>query len=317
MLNKHVFFLVQVSYLSGAKCFRSNDPFLVLLPCPQKRKCAFCSLLCSLSSFFFDVLLLCGDVEQNPGPNDDKVSRQLRSSKVDSESDHELLLHVLEGQKEIIRRMNDYSTAQTSLQDTLVQLKDRLDSLEASVIPIANAQEQFASMKSHMQSIDKSIASIADKVDDLENRSRRNNIIIHGFREPADETLSSLCECVSRDFFQEKLQLSINGMERCHRIGSKRPHKTRPIVIKLLDYREKQSILKNCGKLKNSGMYVTEDYSEKVRNIRKRLWDCTSVHRERGDRVRKKKEKKSVNGTLYTWDEASNDKVAVSRNAKQ
>lgn len=43
MLSKHIFFLVQVSYLSGAKAFRSNDSFLVLLPCPQKRKCVPCS----------------------------------------------------------------------------------------------------------------------------------------------------------------------------------------------------------------------------------------------------------------------------------
>lgn len=100
--------------------------------------------------------------------------------------------------------MSDYSATQTSLQETLVQLKDRLDSLEASVTPMANAQEQFASVKSHIQNVDNRIASIADKSDDLENRSRRNNIVIHGFREPADETLAFLYEWVSRDFFSRE-----------------------------------------------------------------------------------------------------------------
>ncbi|KAH8039262.1 hypothetical protein HPB51_005508 [Rhipicephalus microplus] len=65
MFNRNILFLAQVSRMPEAKPFRSNDVCLLLLPCPIGVKRA-------LSSFsfraFVNLLLRCGDIEQNPGP---------------------------------------------------------------------------------------------------------------------------------------------------------------------------------------------------------------------------------------------------------
>lgn len=66
-------------------------------------------------------------------------------------------------------------------------------------------------------------------------------------------------------------------------------------------------------KLKDSGLYVTEDFSQKVRQARKNLWDSTVVNRERNERVKLLFDKVSVNGKLFVWDEAKNDMVALPR----
>lgn len=126
-------------------------------------------------------------------------------------------------------------------------------------------------METLVQGIENNVATITEKVDELENRSRRNNIITHGFEEPKDESLEILFDTVTKNVLQGKLNVTICGVERCHRLGAKSINKIRPVILKLIDYREKVLILKNCSKLKGSDQYVTQDFSPKVRAIRKKL----------------------------------------------
>lgn len=65
MLSTHVFLAIQVGPAYPARNYRSNDPFLVLLPCPQRCK----KLLMGCVNAFVNLLELWGDVESNPGPD--------------------------------------------------------------------------------------------------------------------------------------------------------------------------------------------------------------------------------------------------------
>lgn len=113
MLNRHAFLLVPVSYFANVKCFRSNDVCLLLLFCPNSTESVFMNYL----SFFVNLLILCGDVEQNPGPN------HSLNTNAGSGTNHELLLSILEGQKEMIHRMDEFSATQASLTAMLDQCK--------------------------------------------------------------------------------------------------------------------------------------------------------------------------------------------------
>lgn len=112
-------------------------------------------------------------------------------------------------------------------------------------------------------------------------------------------------------FFKETLKISVSGVERCHRLGAKKQNKIRPVILKLVDFREKLLIFKNCPKLKNTEMYITEDFSQNVREVRKKLWDSTSENRKRKEDVKLVFDKVSVNGTMYVWDKEKNDKVPL------
>lgn len=92
-----------------------------------------------------------------------------------------------------------------------------------------------------MSKRDEQISMLVSKVDDLENRGRRNNLIILGVDEPAKESNEELMNEVT-EFFQEKLEVTTSGIERCHRLGRKAVNKSRPVIIKFLDYREKTSV---------------------------------------------------------------------------
>lgn len=195
--------------------------------------------------------------------------------------------------------MNEFSAAQVTLTETLSQYSTRLDSLETSFTRVTSAHEKVVVVKSGVHKIEQSVASVADKVDDRENRSWRNSVIISGFKEPSDETLASLCENVTKDFLKVKLELIVSGTERCHRIGAHRPNKTRPVILNLVDNREKFRILQNCSKFKGSGLYVTEDFSQNIRLLRKKLWQSTA-HNER---IKLVFDKVSIDEKFCTWDE--------------
>ncbi|XP_077551551.1 uncharacterized protein LOC144165304 [Haemaphysalis longicornis] len=306
MFNRNIFFLAQVSRLPEAKPFRSDDVCLLLLPCPAGVKRALSSLGFRA---FVNLLLRCGDVEQNPGP--DSVSSDNEGQLHCTLTDRELILHVLNSQKEIMKQMNTFGDAQKALTDSFAQFNDRLDSLEVSVARLAGFGDKIQSLESTVTKVQNDVTFVLDKIDDLENRSRRNNIIIHGLKEEQNESLESLHENVVNTFFKETLKISVSGVERCHRLGVKKQNKIRPVILKLVDFREKLLIFKNCPKLKNTDMYITEDFSQNVREVRKKLWESTSENRKRKEDVKLVFDKVSVNGTMYVWDKEKNDKVPL------
>ena len=58
-------------------------------------------------------------------------------------------------------------------------------------------------------------------------------------------------------------------IERVHRVGKYSRDKTRPIVVKFLNYEHKKAILMNKFKLKGTMYRIQEQFSEKITNERK------------------------------------------------
>ena len=55
-------------------------------------------------------------------------------------------------------------------------------------------------------------------------------------------------------------------------MGIHKDGKQRTIIIKLLNYKDKVEIMKNAKNLKDTGIYINEDYSNETMAIRKELW---------------------------------------------
>lgn len=144
------------------------------------------------------------------------------------------------------------------------------------------------------------------KIDDLENRSRRSNLIIFGVKEAKGERIASLERTVSKDILEDLLKLPNVDIERIHRIGRPTENKCRPVILKLVVGSDKFGILKNCGKLRDTEFSISEDFSPRVQSIRKKLWASTKVNRSNGDKVTLVFDKVRINGTLYFWNKAQN-----------
>ncbi|XP_065645415.1 uncharacterized protein LOC136075900 [Hydra vulgaris] len=177
-------------------------------------------------------------------------------------------------------------------------LTERLDKLEKDTIKnitktndIANdlnaTRQKFETVKQNTKKInievkDKSeILKIRNKLRVLEDRSRRNNLRIEGIKESENESwLES--ECKLHKLFKECLDIKNIKIERAHQSGPRYIKKHRPIVLKLLNYKDKTEILKKSCKLKEKNIFINEDFSAETTEIRKGLRERMKKLRESG-----------------------------------
>ena len=114
----------------------------------------------------------------------------------------------------------------------------------------------------------KRVDKLESHVDDLEGRSRRNNILVHGLDREEGETQEDI-ELTLKELFTDKLELAEDiGMDRVHRLGNK---KNSPIIARCTFYKDKVSIMKAKSKLKGTDVFVGDDFSKGVREKRKKL----------------------------------------------
>ncbi|XP_065642647.1 uncharacterized protein LOC136074270 isoform X2 [Hydra vulgaris] len=114
---------------------------------------------------------------------------------------------------------------------------------------------------------------VKDKLAELEDRSRRNNLRFTGIEEDENETWE-LSEEKIQNVLKTKLGFKSNvEIERAHRTRKKSSDGkkyNRTIIVKLLNYKDKKTALDNYVQLKlwNDRFYVNEDYSERTLELR-------------------------------------------------
>lgn len=183
----------------------------------------------------------------------------------------------------LMQSFNDrYDKLQASVTEVKVSLeysqKD-IDNLQKSVITQDETQK---SISNEAAIITDNLNDISNKLDYLENQSRRNNIIFDGIPETKQETWK-----VSEEKVLSVLKTNMGftddpPIERAHRVGSANPRKTRPIVVKFLNFKDRDTVLRNGKKLRGTSVYVRDDLSEKVLARRRSQMDLLKEARQEG-----------------------------------
>lgn len=172
--NRLLFSCAQVNrkYVST---IRSNRLCLLVVPCPHTLMLLMKECLCVVRA----LLMLSGDVESNPGPPEtleDKVGK---------------LLHHQEASSKIL---NDIKRDQRAMQKTLSDSTKSFQELDARLVKIESSLRVHAETIAVVEQLQKTVAGLTKKIDDLENRSRRNNLIAYGLKEEDRETNDNLAK---------------------------------------------------------------------------------------------------------------------------
>ncbi|CAN7995630.1 unnamed protein product [Ixodes hexagonus] len=239
-------------------------------------------------------LLLSGDVETNPGP-----------------SVEELLQKVLDSQQEFGRDLKEIKQNQMRLESNVQDLDQKIDKLEKSFLEIQVLKGTVESMKDTVRILEHNVDRQNERIDELENHSRRNNLVVFGLPEEDGETITALKENVLNNIFAKTLKVTVTSLELIHRIGQKKPGTCRPVFMKFLDSSEKQDVLENCKKLKGSKLSVSCDYAKETLNIRKKLWESARSNKKKGDKVFLVHDKLRINDQMYYWNVESNTRCLV------
>ena len=167
-------------------------------------------------------------------------------------------------------------------------LKKKVNVIEGSVKNISVPSIPHGTVIK-MESLIKDNSKMVEKITDLEDRSRRNNLRINGIVESENETPAQT-ESKIINLFKNKLKIDKEiVIERCHRSGSKTyrdgvENKKRVIVMKLLNFKDKELVINAFveKKIWDDNIYINEDFSERTLGIRKELFNTAKDIRKQG-----------------------------------
>ncbi len=94
---------------------------------------------------------------------------------------------------------------------------------------------------------------------------------------------------------------------RAHRVGGYYEGRERPIVFKLEDEKVREEILKRKSRLKNTQIYIEEDFTAKMRETRRCLREAAKKVRENGKRTAVRLDRLIIDGQRYRWNAEKKD----------
>ncbi|CAN8013264.1 unnamed protein product [Ixodes persulcatus] len=110
---------------------------------------------------------------------------------------------ILESQKEMVANISTLVRGQESYEK-------RLEAIEASTSKIKDFSRELNDTQEKLVHLEATVVKLESKIDDWENTSRGNNLVIYGVEESDAETEQNLVEKVVEGFFKSKSVLKLN-----------------------------------------------------------------------------------------------------------
>ena len=146
----------------------------------------------------------------------------------------------------------------TNLEKKVASLEEKIEKNESSLSILHTVTDNLLAEKVRL---DESVTKLEDELDDQQQYSRRNCLLVHGIEEKLNEDTTQLALSV----FNSNMELEItpDDITRTHRIGKKSNDKIRPIIVKFLSYKPRKMVYDNKKKLKNSRKLITESLTKR------------------------------------------------------
>lgn len=187
---------------------------------------------------------------------------------------------VVQAVQDVMAPLMEQQTAklQQTVQDIKTQLHQLSSQVSANESRIGENLQDVVTLKANYTALQKSHLQLSNKVDDLENRSRRCNLRIVGLPEEVKgPDLFKFLHSTLPDLLG--IQDACSGMiiERAHRLGPVRSEseiRPRVVIFKTLNFLHKEAIWmasRRCKELrwKSSRLHIFQDYSAEVTRARK------------------------------------------------
>ncbi|XP_077551219.1 uncharacterized protein LOC144164831 [Haemaphysalis longicornis] len=284
---------MQVSKHSSLYAKKSSDYFLVQLPGPQ---CLVAILAECLHAVFSVLLLLSGDIETNPGPEMKEILAELGK--------------ISAGQSKLISDFEEVKKQLLTTDKTLSDLGKRMTELERHYQNIVPIRADIAAIQADTTATTQLVSELEKRLDDAENRSRRNNLIFYNLPDTNAKETNIETEELIINHCLENLEIKIDPKEidRSHRLGRHSPDRCRPIIVRFTFYKTKENTLSNAKKLKGTDFSIGEDYSLSVRTARRHL---VAFAKQKSEKFQIRFKTLHMGSKRYIFDHASQSVIEV------
>lgn len=166
---------------------------------------------------------------------------------------------------------SDIINIRDSLGSTTQTAQDALAKACSVDIQLKTVNVDVDNLKLELAKVRHENKELKDSLVRNEAQNRRNNLIFKGIPEtdsevPLQIVYKVLEEKMGFDKPEDKFKIS-----RCHRLGPKRRNQSRPIIFKLHYYPDREVIWKEKRKLKNTRIFLSEDFPQEIMKKRSLL----------------------------------------------
>uniref|UniRef100_H3A0W2 L1 transposable element RRM domain-containing protein n=1 Tax=Latimeria chalumnae TaxID=7897 RepID=H3A0W2_LATCH len=174
----------------------------------------------------------------------------------------------------------------TEIDNKLDAMDERFDEMESRILTLEDHGEEKSAK---MADIEKTLQKAWDRVEDLKNRSRCNNVCLMGLPEVVENGRPI-------DFLKKNLPVLLNlpegedlKIERTHRSLAPKPktnQRPRPIIMRLLKFQTRELILhrareKQIITWENHRLAFFQGLSKEVQQKRKAFMECKCILQDR------------------------------------
>lgn len=254
------------------------------------------------------LLLLAGDVELNPGP--DGIV-QVNLSSHDDAAQIDCLRSLQNGQVVIMNKLDAIETGFAKHETMITEISKNLAITQEHVEDVSELVSRQADI---IKGLLKQVNELQGKSVEIEDRSRRQNLVFYGVDDTDRFENSDQSEKLIQRICEDNLGIQLKSVQRAHRIGRFTGKAKRPIIVNLSCYKEKQDVLLNAKRFKGTNFSVAQDYSPETREMRKRLWEYAKAKKEdTNNKVKLSHDKLIINGRVFRWDKEKEEVVPVTK----
>ena len=137
--------------------------------------------------------------------------------------------------------------------------------------------DELRSARSLLREKETIIEGLEQKVDQLEQYTRRNSLRISGLPEEEDEDCYEKVLSTLNTKLSLSPPLSIDHIDCLHRTGKSHPNKPRQVIVKFTSYQHRRRVMAQRRQLRGTNLYVNEDLTRKRNAL---YWSARNAKRQ-------------------------------------
>lgn len=195
---------------------------------------------------------------------------ELREMEEDDDSEATKVTELNPSNADVLQAIKEMDKRVTSKIDGVMsaikEVKERVKEAEER---ISGAEDEIVQLRAHTNSLESQVKKLTDKVDDMENRNRRNNLRLVGL--PEKEEGNDACGFLEA-WIPKTLELDSSTplvIERAHRVGPQRnigdqntrrdaSAPSRTLIMRFLNYKQKEQVLRVA---RSKGMILYKEHT--------------------------------------------------------
>jgi ribA/ribD-fused uncharacterized protein len=204
----------------------------------------------------------------------------------------------------LLKISQDVQGIRTEVRELSSKIDHALSEIAVCKNEVKELRKTTSSLSTELQMSKNEIVLLKSKNEVLQNRmmqldnyTRRSNLIFYGVRQVPDEN----CSQVIKALLSKQLGIETAydmKLERCHRLSARSDPK--PIIVRFNWYQDRIAVWKCRAKLKGSNISMREDFPAEIIECRKTLYPVMKKAKELKKEAFLVADKLTIDGMVYT-----------------